>query len=461
MKLFHKFIQTAAIISPEQKTNTILKLPQRSNLYLAPTSLLFSDILTRCSASKALAPGTQIHAHAIQLGLGLGRKLRNCLIVVYSKCRSFGYARKLVDESPEPDLVSWSSLISGYAQNGLAEEALFAFHEMHLLGVKCNEFTFPSVLKACTVTKDLGLGRQVHGSALVTGFVNDEFVANSLVVFYAKCGEFGDSRRVFDAMPQKSVVSWNGLLACYVQDDSCGEAIGLFEDMIFSGVRPNEFTLSSLINACTGLEDCGQGRKVHGFLIKLGYGDDPFSKNALVDMYAKVGTLEDSIAIFHEIARPDIVSWNAVIAACVSHEDYNSALQLFRRMYGSGVHPNMFTFSSALKDSHACSQIHALSLKLGIESQDYVANSLIDTYGKCDLVEKAARVFKESPVVDLVAFTSLITAYSQDGQGEEALKLYLAMWDRGIKPDPFDLGFHSSVGGGKVKGPDRKSGRPT
>ncbi|MBA0555316.1 hypothetical protein Golob_025505, partial [Gossypium lobatum] len=113
--------------------------------------------------------------------------------------------RKLVDESPEPDLVSWSALISGYAQNGFARDAIWAFHEMHLLGLKCNEFTFPSVLKACAFTKDLELGRQVHGIVVVNGFESDEYVGNSLVVLYSKCGKFGDSRRLFEDIPERSV----------------------------------------------------------------------------------------------------------------------------------------------------------------------------------------------------------------------------------------------------------------
>ncbi|KDP21001.1 hypothetical protein JCGZ_21472 [Jatropha curcas] len=486
----------------------------------------------------------EIHAHVIKFGLTQDPKIRNILINLYSKCQFFHYAWKLVDKSTEPDLVSWSALISGYSQNGFGKEAILAFYEMHLLGVKCNEFTFPSVLKACNITKDLWLGRQVHGIVVVTGFENDEFVANSLVVLYAKCGRLRDARRIFEAITERSVVSWNALLSSYVQSDSCREAIGLFEDMLLSGIRPNEFSLSCMINACTDLEDNVQGRKVHGYSIKLAYDFDLFSANALVDMYAKVGTLEEAIRAFEEIAKPDVVSWNAITAGCVLHEYHHWALELFGKMNRSGICPNMFTISIALKscaamglrelgrqlhsrlikmdigsdsfvgaglidmyskcdlmaearlvfklmpekdliawntvisgysqngedieaaslfplmyqwgvgfnqttlstvlksvaclqDNQFCSQIHALSVKSGFESDSYVANSLIDTYGKCGYTEGATRVFKESPVVDLVAFTSMITAYSQDGQGEEALKLYLEMQDRKIKPDSF------------------------
>ena len=330
----------------------------------------------------------EVHAHMIRFGLSEDPNLRNHLINLYSKCRCFVYAWKLVEESTEPDLVSWSSLISGYAQNGLGEEALLAFHEMHLLGVKCNQFTFPSVLKVCSMTKELELGRQVHGIAVATGFESDVFVANTLVVMYAKCGEFGISRRLFDTIPERNVVSWNALFSCYVQGDFCGEAVDLFQEMILNRIKPNEFSLSSILNACSGLGDHIQGKKTHGFLIKLGYDSDPFSANAVVDMYAKVGDIEDAIAVFEEIARPGIVSWNAIIAGCVLQEYHGWALNLFAQMKRSEICPNMFTLSSALK---ACSglglkalgrQLHSRLITMDIESDSFVGVGLIDMSSK-------------------------------------------------------------------------------
>ncbi|XP_030953018.1 pentatricopeptide repeat-containing protein At5g04780, mitochondrial-like [Quercus lobata] len=539
-----KLIQTYAKFSGDPQTTTAILSSFHAKIFTPPTSISYSKLLSQCTASKSVTSGMEVHAHMIRFGLSEDPSFRNHLISLYSKCRCFGYARKLVEESSEPDLVSWSALISGYAQNGLGEEALLAFHEMHLLGVKCNQFTFPSVLKACSMTKDLELGKQVHGIAVVTGFESDVFVANTLVVMYAKCGEFGSSRRLFDTIPERNVVSWNALFSCYVQGDFCGEAVDLFQEMILNGIRPNEFSLSSILNACSGLGDDSQGKKTHGYLIKLGYDSDPFSANALVDMYAKVGDIEDAIAVFEEIARPDIVSWNAVIAGCVLHEYHGWALNLFAQMKRSEICPNMFTLSSALKacaglglkalgrqlhsrlitmdiesDSfvgvglidmyskcdmmgearmvfylmpkkdliawnavisghsyngedmeavslftemfkegigfnqttlstvlkstaslqyiNVCKQVHALSVKSGFHSDNYVVNSILDTYGKCSHAENAARIFEECPIGDLVAFTSMITAYAQYGQGEEALKLYLQMQDRGIKPDPF------------------------
>ncbi|KAI4297536.1 hypothetical protein L6164_037422 [Bauhinia variegata] len=506
--------------------------------------ITFSKLLSQCIASKSINFGMETHAHMIRFGLSQDPSLRNQLVTLYAKSRHFGYARKLVEECTEPDLIAWSALISGYAQNGLGEEALSTFYEMYHLGVKCNEFTFPSVLKACSLKKDLSRGKQVHGMTVVTGFESDVFVANTLVVMYAKCGQLGDSRRLFGTILERNVVSWNALFSCYVQHDFYIEAVDLFREMVESGITPNEFSLSIILNACAGLQNGSQGRIVHGLLLKLGCDLDLFSANALVDMYAKVGDIKDAIAVFEDVVHPDIVSWNAVIAGCVLHECPDYALTLFGEMVKSGTCPNLFTLSSALKacgavglkelgrqlhsrlikmdtdfdlfvavglidmysncemlddarrvydlmpkkdviawnamitgyvqygkDLEATSlfsqgykegidfnqttlstvlksvatlqpislkqQIHTLSIKSGIYFDNYVSNSLLDAYGKCNHIDEASKIFEECNHEDLVAYTSMITAYSQCGNGEEALKLYLQMQDGGIKPDAF------------------------
>ncbi|XP_057717877.1 pentatricopeptide repeat-containing protein At5g04780, mitochondrial-like [Arachis stenosperma] len=512
--------------------------------YSTQPSISYSNLLSQCVATKSLHLGMVVHAHMIKFGFSNNQSLKNHLVTMYSKCHHFGVARKLVDQSAEPDLVSWSALISGFVQNGLVNEALSALSDMCMLGVKCNEFTFPSVLKACSIKKDLNMGKKVHGMTVVTGFDSDGFVANALVVMYAKCGQLGESRRLFGTIEERNVVLWNALFSCYMQSDFYVETVGLFKDMVQRGVRPNEFSLSIILNACAGLRDGGLGRMLHGILLKLGHDSDQFSKNALVDMYAKAGESKDAVAVFREIKHPDIVSWNAVIAGCVLHECNDLALMLLDEMKSSGTCPNLFTFSSALKccaamglkdlgrqlhssllkmDTNSdlfsavglidmyskcemmddarrafelmpkkdiiawnalisgyslcgddleavslfaklhhedtdfnqttlstvlksvaslmaikmCKQLHALSIKYGIYSDFYVINSLLDGYGKCNYIGEASKIFEERTWEDLVAYTSMITAYSQYGDGEEALKLYLQMQHADIKPDAF------------------------
>ncbi|KAK4753363.1 hypothetical protein SAY87_022161 [Trapa incisa] len=400
----------------------------------SPASVYFAKLLSACCKSKSLGAGRLVHAHLVKLGFSKDPKLRIHLVNLYSKCREFVYAHKLLDECPEPDVVSWSALISGYSQNGMADEANLVFREFHRLGLKCNEFTFPSVLKSCSIAGNLSLGMQVHGAVAVTGFGSDEFVANSLVVMYAKFGAFKDSRRIFYSIPVRNVVSWNALISCYVQANFLEEGAHMFDEMIISGVKPSEFSMSSILKACSGLGDINQGRKAHGYLVKLGYCSDQFSENALVDMYAKAGNLEDALAAFNKITEPDIVSWNAIIAGSVLQEEYEEGLNLLLQMKRSGIRPNLFTLSSTLK---ACAglklermgrQLHCLIIKIQTTLDNFVSVGIIDMYAKSSLLHDARKAYELMPQKELVAMNALISGYSQNGNDREAFSLFADMY---------------------------------
>ncbi|CAI0468763.1 unnamed protein product [Linum tenue] len=316
---------------------------------------------------------------------------------------------------------------------------------MHSLGVKCNEFAFPSVFKACTLTNDFRLGKQVHGTVVVTGFENDEFVLNSMVVLYAKCGEIADSTRIFDAIPRRTVVSWNALLNCYVQRDSFGEAVELFQDMIVSQTQPNEFTLSTMINACTGLEDGRQGRKIHGYLIKLGYDLDLFSANALVDMYAKSGYMVDARLVFNVIPEKDLIAWNAVISGHSHNGQGEEALKLYLEMQSQGIKPDAFVYSSlfnacaSLSAYEQAKQVHVQVLKLGFIIDIFAGNSLVNSYAKCGSIDDAERAFREIPERSIVSWSAMIGGMAQHGHGRLALQMFNEMLKEGVAPNHITL----------------------
>ncbi|CBI30601.3 unnamed protein product, partial [Vitis vinifera] len=386
-----KLIQTVPQFSQDPQTTAILNLIDKGNF--TPTSVSYSKLLSQCCTTKSLRPGLQIHAHITKSGLSDDPSIRNHLINLYSKCRNFGYARKLVDESSEPDLVSWSALISGYAQNGLGGGALMAFHEMHLLGVKCNEFTFSSVLKACSIVKDLRIGKQVHGVVVVSGFEGDVFVANTLVVMYAKCDEFLDSKRLFDEIPERNVVSWNALFSC--------------------------------------LRDSSRGKIIHGYLIKLGYDWDPFSANALVDMYAKVGDLADAISVFEKIKQPDIVSWNAVIAAYAQYGQGEEALKLFLEMQDMELKPDrgIVSWSAMIgglaQHGHGrqALQLFNQMLKEGVSPNHITLVSVLGACNHAGLIY--AKLDELSDLMDKAGYVPMVEIDLHDvEQSEKELLLY-------------------------------------
>ncbi|CAI0468762.1 unnamed protein product [Linum tenue] len=266
-----------------------------------------------------------------------------------------------------------------------------------------------------------------------------------MVVLYAKCGEIADSTRIFDAIPRRTVVSWNALLNCYVQRDSFGEAVELFQDMIVSQTQPNEFTLSTMINACTGLEDGRQGRKIHGYLIKLGYDLDLFSANALVDMYAKSGYMVDARLVFNVIPEKDLIAWNAVISGHSHNGQGEEALKLYLEMQSQGIKPDAFVYSSlfnacaSLSAYEQAKQVHVQVLKLGFIIDIFAGNSLVNSYAKCGSIDDAERAFREIPERSIVSWSAMIGGMAQHGHGRLALQMFNEMLKEGVAPNHITL----------------------
>lgn len=292
---------------------------------------------------------------------------------------------------------------------------------------------FSIVLKACTELRDLCEGMKVHCYIIKVGNP-DSFVLTGLIDMYAKCGSVELSRRVFDEIPDRNVVSWASMIVGYVQNECAKEGLILFNQMRqASSVEPNQFTLGSLLTACSKLDALRQGQWVHGLMIKNGMEFNSFLVTALLDMYAKCGSVIDARCAFDELPTIDLVSWTAMIVGYTQRCFPVEALKLFLDERWAGLLPNSVTLASVFS---SCAQldhlklgmaVHALGIRLGLEENVTVTNALIDMYAKCCMIGDAAYLFERTLHKDHITWNAMITGYSQNGFGYDALSLFHRM----------------------------------
>ncbi|XP_077222484.1 uncharacterized protein LOC143856222 [Tasmannia lanceolata] len=230
-------------------------------------------------------------------------------------------ARRLFNEMKERNVVTWTALIMGYAQDGQCEEALKIFSKMQKDGIKPNQGTFVTVLSACSSLAGLGEGRQIHQIINKTVFQFSAFVESALISMYAKCGEIGIARGMFDRSSQKDLVSWNGMIAAYAHHGYGREAICLFEEMRENGFKPDDVTYVGLLAACShsGLVD--EGLKHFNALIRDGsieVREDHYA--CLVDLCGRAGRLEEALEFIGGLkVKPSACVWGALLAGCNVH----------------------------------------------------------------------------------------------------------------------------------------------
>ncbi|PKA62835.1 Pentatricopeptide repeat-containing protein [Apostasia shenzhenica] len=346
----------------------------------------------------------------------------------------------VADEPPSSTSSSWVETLRSHARSDSFHAAIHTYLSMTASGVPPDHFVFPAVLKSAAGLHNLAVGRQLHAAAIKSGHIFSAIaVPNSLITLYGKCADISSALKVFDRMPERNQVSWNSLLAAICMFDEWEMALDAFRVMQEAGFGASSFTLVSIALACSNLgrhNGLRLGKQLHGRGLRVGLYCDgrTFTYNSLIAMYAKLGRVGDSIALFHQFKNRDIVTWNTLISSLVQNGRFYDALTILSQMALSGLKPDGVTLSSVLP---ACSlvemldfgrEIHAYSLRNDVLCENaFVASALVDMYCNFGEVSKGRVVFDGALEPGLGLWNAMISGYTQNGIDLEALKLFVEM----------------------------------
>ncbi|CAN5972646.1 unnamed protein product [Sphagnum jensenii] len=219
---------------------------------------------------------------------------------------------------------------------------------------------------------------------------------------------------------------------------SVDEAIELFQQMQQENVKPNGVTFIGLIKECAISASLDHGKWVHAQIIKAGLETDVVVATALINMFAKSASLQDTQQIFDKMKVHNVISWTAMINAYTEHGMYVEAMNAFHRMQQEGMEPDPVMFICLLK---ACASLqearllHAGIVAAALESDICVRNGLINMYAKCGSVMDARNAFNRMPERDVVTWSAMIAGLREHGHGGEALEIFHQMVSEGIRPD--------------------------
>ncbi|XP_052489606.1 putative pentatricopeptide repeat-containing protein At2g01510 isoform X1 [Gossypium raimondii] len=452
---------------------------QMQNLGFKPSDFTFAGVLSAAIRLNDLAFGQQIHGFLVKTGFVGNVFVGNALLDFYSKYDCLVEAGKLFDEMPDLDGISYNVIITCYAWSGQHEEAISLFRELQFTGFKRRQFPFATMLSIAANVLDLQMGQQIHTLAIVTTADSELVVGNSLVDMYAKCGRFEEAEKIFRSLAKRSTVPWTAIISGYVQRGFHEEGLNLFNEMHKAGVRADQATFASILKASANLASLSLGKQIHSFVIRSGYMSNVFSGSALLDMYAKCGSIKDSIQLFQDMSERNIVSWNALISAHAQNGDAKTTLDSFEKMVQSGFQPDSVSFLSVLSACSHCglvqeglryfrtmTRIHNLVPKkehyasmvdmLCRSGQFNEAEKLMDempfdpdeimwssVLNSCrihknqELARKAAdQLFSMEVLRDAAAYVSMSNIYAAAGQWDNVGKVKKAMRERGIRKVP-------------------------
>lgn len=374
---------------------------------IAPNAVSYACILKSCGNLRAYDKGKQIHDEIDRQGLLQNDLvLGNALVDMYVKCGDLLKAQGVLEQLPFRNVISWSTLIAGYAQWGQGEEALDCFECMLCEGIPPNAMTYSSILKACGIIKDFDKGKQIHDEIQRQGLLHEDHVlCGALVDMYAKWGALSKARRVLEELPARNVFSWSALIAGYAEKGHGEQALDCFELMQREGIPPNAITYASILKSCGAIGAIDKGIEIHDKIASLGLlRNNSVLGNALVDMYAKCGAVSKAHRVLEGLPTRNVVSWSALIAGYAQQGQGEQALDCFRRMQCEGISPNAVTFSSVL---NVCSHLglveegnmifQSMRTKYGVKPDVESYTCMIDLFGRVGHLEKAVGLIEEMP----------------------------------------------------------------
>ncbi|CAA7054604.1 unnamed protein product [Microthlaspi erraticum] len=370
------------------------------------TSVLLLPMVEKCVnllqtyGFSSLKKLKQVHAFSIRHGLSisnaeLGKHLVFYLVSLPSP-PPMSYAHKIFTKIEKPiNVFVYNTLIRGYAETGDSVSALSLYREMRVSGfVEPDTHTYPFLLKAVTKMADSRLGETIHSIVIRSGFGSLIFAQNSLLHLYANCGDVSSAYKVFDKMPVKDLVAWNSVINGFAENGKPNEALSLYTEMDSKGIKPDGFTIVSLLSACAKIGALALGKRVHVYMIKAGLTRNVHTKNVLLDLYARCGRVEEAKTLFGEMVEKNSVSWTSLIVGLAVNGFGKEAIEIFKEMESEkGLSPCEITFVGIL---YACS--HCGMVKEGFEyfkrmRDEYEIEPRIEHFGcMVDLLARAGQV---------------------------------------------------------------------
>ncbi|KAF8390504.1 hypothetical protein HHK36_025031 [Tetracentron sinense] len=370
-----------------------------------PDKYTFPCILKACSRLQALKEGEEIHAQIVKFGFGTHGFVENTLIHMYANCGKVEVARRVFDDMSKRGVITWNSMFAGYTKSGNWDEVVKLFHKMQESGVVFDEVTMICVLTACGRLGDLELGEWINEYIDMNGLKGNLNLITSLVDMYAKCGRLDTARRLFDEMPRRDVVAWSAMISGCSQSGQCREALALFHEMQKVKVDPNEITMVSVLSACAVLGALETGKWVHFFIKKKKMKLTVTLGTALMDFYAKCGSIENSLEVFEQMPLKNVLSWTVLIQGLASNGEGRKALEFFSLMRGKNIEPNDVTFIGVLS---ACSHTGlvddgrnffvSMTIEFGIEPRIEHYGCMVDILGRAGMIEEAYQFIKNMPI---------------------------------------------------------------
>ncbi|KAL4653449.1 hypothetical protein ACB092_01G304200 [Castanea dentata] len=330
---------------------------------------------------------------------------KHLIFTIVSLLAPMSYAQHIFGQIQGPNIFTWNTMIRGYAESENPWPAIELYRQMHASSIEPDTHTYPFILKAVAKLTAVREGEKIHSISIRNGYESLVFVQNSLVHMYAACGHADSAHKMFDLMIDRDLVAWNSVINGFALNGMPSEALTLFREMGLEGVQPDGFTMVSLLSACAELGALALGRRAHVYILKIGLSVNLHVNNALLDLYAKCGSIREAHKVFNEMEDKNVVSWTSLIVGLAVNGFGKEALELFKELEREQLVPSEITFVGVLYACSHCGMVDAgfkyfkrMKNEYGIVPRIEHYGCMVDLLGRSGKVKEAYEYIQNMPL---------------------------------------------------------------
>ncbi|MCD9645617.1 hypothetical protein HAX54_034660 [Datura stramonium] len=321
---------------------------------MIPDNFTFACLVRASSENFDVRSLRVLHGALVLSGLHRDFICCSQLVSAYSRLGCIADARKVFTGIPEPDLVLWNSMISGYGCLGELEKGLELFNRMQKNGLRPDEYSMVGLIMTIDDPSVLKIGEVIHGFCLRLGVESNNHVSSLLVSMYLRCKRLDSAFGVFDSLVTPDLVTWSALISGVSLCGNSVKALDFFREMNMRGGKADASLIATVLTACSQLANVRPGSEIHGYAFRNGYHLEVMVSSALVDMYSKCGFLELGYQVYKTMTIKNIVSYNSIISSLGLYGLATQSFQIFEKALEEGYKPDEATFSALL-----CACCHA------------------------------------------------------------------------------------------------------
>ncbi|CAL9011918.1 unnamed protein product [Prunus brigantina] len=395
---------------------------------IRPDSVSIVSILPACAHLQNLEVGKKIHGYILRHpSLFEATAVGNAMVSFYSKCYKIEAAFKTFLMILRRDLISWNTMLVAFAEIGHSTEFLNLLDDMLRDGMRPDHITILTIIQFCAAILRVGKVKEIHSYSIRAGFLCDDIeptIANAILDAYAKCGNMkyafnifqsvlgkrnlvtcnsmisayvncgsrDDAYIIFNSMSETDLTTWNLMVRAYAENDCPAQALSLFHELQAQGMKPDAMTIMNLLPVSAQMASVHLLRQCHGYVVRACL-DDLCLKGALLDMYAKCGSIVCAYKLFQSSLHKDLVMFTAMVGGFAMHGRGEEALKVFFHMLDLGVKPDNVIITAVLSAcSHAGLVNEGLKIFYSIEEIHGVKPTMEQYACVVDLLARGGRI---------------------------------------------------------------------